>query len=63
MKDVQETLRDTASEANAIVKEKPETSDLGAWNVSNSESEAFGTWGQAASQETKREAEDGTRRS
>ena len=64
VKDVKDTLRNTATEANASLKEKPEAADLGAWNApSSEESNAFGSWGQAANGDTKREAEDGNRRS
>jgi Sec-independent protein translocase protein TatA len=63
LQDVQSSLRDTVSEANAVVKDtdKQTTSDLGAWSVP--QEEAFGTWGQQTSQESEHEAEDGTKRS
>jgi Sec-independent protein translocase protein TatA len=61
IQDVQATLRDTASEANTVVKDTQKASDLGAWSAPKED--AFGTWGQQASQESEQEAEDGTRRS
>lgn len=61
LQEVEASLRDTASEANAVVKDSQKASDLGAWSAAKED--ALGTWGQQASQKTEAEADDGTRRS
>jgi Sec-independent protein translocase protein TatA len=63
VKELQDSLRDTASEANSTVKESAESANLGAWSANNDNSNGLGTWEAPANQDTKREAEDGTRRS